>query len=127
MVMGLLKKFWRGSYLVVAFRFDFTVHFALVKHVACTFEIVFHHVNVVFIVLHVDARVSNQQYTEIVEAFRDFLAFNSDFIGQLTDIIALVKLKVNIQVDDWHVFKVSADNVAVRVQSASLAGVNFGV
>lgn len=81
MIACLLNKFWRGADLVEAFRFDVRVLLVLVEGVTSLLEVVLHQVDVVLIVLHVDARVLDQNDAELVEALCHFLAFNADLIG----------------------------------------------
>ena len=95
MVSCLLNKFWCSSDLVVAFRLNvFAAVLAGVEHITGLFEVVLHHIYVVFIVLRVDSWVPDQQNAELVEALSDFLALDPYCIRQLVLINAINYLQV---------------------------------
>ena len=77
MISSLLNEFGSGTNEVVIFWLDVFDVLASVVQVTYLFKVVFHHVDVVLIVLHVDARVSNQKDAEFVKALSYFLALKS--------------------------------------------------
>lgn len=96
MVSCLLNKFWCSSDLVVAFRLNvFATVLPSVEHIACLFEVVLHHIYVVFVVLRVDSWVPNQQNAELVEALSHFLALDPYCLRQLVLINAISCLQVH--------------------------------
>jgi hypothetical protein len=89
MITGHLNELRGGTDLVVTLRDDVIWHLALVELVADLLEVVLHHVDVVLIILKVDARVLDQQNAELVETFCNFLTLDSNVVRELMLLILL--------------------------------------
>ena len=83
MTAGHFNVLWRGPHLIMELRFDLVDILASVKFLACRGEILLHQVNILLIVLHVDARVADQEDSEVVEAFGDFFALCESCVRDL--------------------------------------------
>ena len=111
MVSSHLDELRSCADLIVAVWFDVVDFFAGVKKLASSLEVVFHKVDVFFIVLHVYSRVPNDQNAELVEAFSYLLALNSgQFLGFRVKLSGLLQGEESSEVDDGHLRHFFADN-----------------
>ena len=78
---------------------------ASVELVTDLLEVVLHHIDVVFIVLEINSWVLNQQNSELVEAFSDFLTLNSDIVCELAH-VCFTSFEVNIHVNNGDILEV---------------------
>lgn len=80
-ISGLLNIFWGCAHLVMALRNDIFALLASVEHVTGLLEVVFHHIDVVIVVLKVNAGIPDQKNAEFVKTFGHFLTFETNLIG----------------------------------------------
>jgi len=71
-----LDEFRSCTNLIVAIWFDIIDFFAGIKKLSSSLEVVFHKVDVIFIVLHVYSRVPYNKNAELMEALSYLLALN---------------------------------------------------
>lgn len=105
MITSHLDKLRCGTDLVVTFGDDIVRFLALVELVANLLEVVLHHVDVVLVILKINAWVFNEQNAELVETFCYFLTLDTDFVRELM-LLQLLALQVESHVDYGHVSEV---------------------
>jgi len=107
-VSSLLDELGCRTDLIVALGLDVIDLLAGVVQLASALEIRLHEVNVFFIVLHVDARVANDQDAELVEALGDLLALDLSLLARAS---TLLGCQEDLEVNDWHFGELFADNL----------------
>ena len=110
MIPSNLSVFWHCSYLIKTFWFDVRKLFSTIKFVTSLLEIVFHHINVCFVVLHVNSGVFDEQNAEFMEALCHFLAL---FLSLGWDIVWVYVWWVDesFEVDNWDITEFITDNL----------------
>jgi len=90
-IAGAFDSLWGDTCLEVVLWFAILELVAIVQLAGLKLKVLFHHVQVVFIVLFVDARVPDNQNTEFMERLSDKLA--------LLEILGGVLIKVGFNVN----------------------------
>ena len=108
MIASHLDEFRRRADLIVVLGLDVGDSFAGVEFVARLRKVLLHQVNVFVVVLHVYARVLNQQNAEFVETLGNFRALELSFGADV-----FTRIEEGFKVDDWHVGEVISDDVVL--------------
>ena len=84
--------------------FDLVDCLVTVEFLAGRGKIRLHQVNILFVVLHVDAWISDQEDSEVVEAFSNFFALCESRFRDLgaISLCSIGSLQVQLQVNHWH-------------------------
>jgi hypothetical protein len=85
MVASSLLTLWGHTCLEVEFWLAILKLLSVVVFAGLKLKVLFHHINVVFVVLFVDAGVAPDQDTELVERLSDELALLEHFCGVLLE------------------------------------------
>ena len=73
----------RGPHLIMELGLDLVHRLVAVKFLARSSEVRLHQVDILLVILHVDARVPDQNDSEVVEALGDFFALGEARLGNL--------------------------------------------